>query len=189
MNRKMTKMFLVDVEATGQSSYSGVMTEFGVVELDSGQWFRGQLWDAVPDEKIPAIPVPVKENILYTVGEGKQDLSSGVTTQLATIGELAQAHRDWLNGLSNKAVFVSDNPGYDFERMNVFFDQAGMKNPYGYSSRRIGDIYSGFVKDLRKSSNWTKFRKTEHTHEAHYDSMGNREALLKIIEMMSERNK
>src|SRR5699024_12415924 len=99
MDRKMTKMFLVDVEATGQSSYSGVMTEFGVVELDSGQWFRGQLWDAVSDEKVPAITVPVKENIIYTVGRGKHDLSSAVTFQLATICELAQDHLVYLNRL------------------------------------------------------------------------------------------
>src|SRR5699024_12719839 len=120
MDRKMTKMFLVDVEATGQSSYSGVMTEFGVVELDSGQWFRGQLWDAVPDEKVPAIPVPVKENILYTVGKGKQDLASGVTIQLATIGELAQDHIDWLNGLSSKAVLLSENTVYEFKIGNIY---------------------------------------------------------------------
>ena len=53
------------------------------------------------------------------------------------------------------------------------------KNPFGFSARRIGDLYCGLVKHAGKNSEWKhKYRKTKHTHNPVDDAMGNAEALL-----------
>lgn len=41
-------LFLVDVEATGLTPISDVMTEFSVVEFDTFDWFHGSPWDFEP---------------------------------------------------------------------------------------------------------------------------------------------
>lgn len=56
------RIFLVDVEATNKTPYSGVMTEFGVVDFNTRCWFHGHLWDFHPDQKVPARPVAEHEN-------------------------------------------------------------------------------------------------------------------------------
>jgi len=50
------------------------------------------------------------------------------------------------------------------------------RNPFGYSSRRIGDLYCGLVSDT--FAQWKHLRKTEHTHNPVDDAMGNAEVLL-----------
>lgn len=186
-----SRIFLVDVEATGRSSHSGVMTEFGVVDLETGQWFRGQLWDAYPDPEVPARPVPTKENPQWTVGFGAHDLKSGMTRSAKNARQVAEEHTKWLKNLagSDRITFASDNPGYDFERVNVFFDQVGLPNPYGFSSRRIGDIYAGLSLQFANTSRWKGLRDTKHSHDSHADAMDNREALLKLRSAMEELSK
>lgn len=52
------------------------------------------------------------------------------------------------------------------------------RNPFGYSGRRIGDIYSGIQKDMYVANDWKKFRRTSHSHNPVDDAKGNAEALL-----------
>jgi hypothetical protein len=54
-------------------------------------------------------------------------------------------------------------------------------NPFGWSSRRIGDLYCGLVKDSR--AQWKYLRKTKHTHHPVDDAKGNAEALLAMQKM------
>src|SRR5690606_15645875 len=100
-------------------------------------------------------------------------------------------HTKWLKNLAgaDRITFASDNPGYDFERVNVFFDQVDLPNPYGFSSRRIGDIYAGLSLQFSNTSRWKGLRKTKHSHDSHADAMGNREALLKLRSAMGELGK
>lgn len=177
-----SRIFLVDVEASGPSTYSGLMTEFGVVDLESGHWFRGQIWDCVPNPDLPAQPLPVKKNLQYSVGHGAHDLDAGFTRSASTLKEIADAHSQWLQKLAggDRITFASDNPGYDWQWVSHFFDEAGIPNPYGWSSRRIGDFYAGLTQKFGNTSRWKSLRETKHTHESHADSMGNREALLKL---------
>ena len=52
-------------------------------------------------------------------------------------------------------------------------------NPFGFSARRIGDLYCGLMKDAGKNSEWKrKYRMTKHTHAPVDDAKGNAEALL-----------
>ena len=50
------------------------------------------------------------------------------------------------------------------------------KNPFGWSSRRIGDLFCGFYNDMFYK--WKKHRITSHTHNPVDDAKGNAEALL-----------
>lgn len=157
----------VDVEAAGATPFSGKMTEFGAVKLrpngpqfcapDERETFYGKLYNFVPHEDNPAIPVPVGD-------------------QLVPFDEIMPDLKAWLDETADRHVFVSDNPSYDFMWMADAFDRAGMANPFGYSGRRIGDMYAGSEGDLRMSSKWKKYRKTKHDHNPVNDSVGNVEA-------------
>ncbi len=81
-----------------------------------------------------------------------------------------------------KPILISDNNGYDASWINYYMHiYNGGKNPFGWSSRRIGDLYCGIVKDSR--ANWKHLRKTKHTHHPVDDAKGNAEALLEIQKM------
>ena len=49
---------------------------------------------------------------------------------------------------NGRPVFVSDNPSYDFSFYNWYSHHFTGTNPFGYSGRRIGDLYCGLVKDV-----------------------------------------
>ena len=78
-----------------------------------------------------------------------------------------------------KPVLVSDNNGYDASWINWYFLIYRGENPFGWSSRRIGDMFCGFFNDGKYQ--WKKHRKTKHTHHPVDDAKGNAEALLYLI--------
>ena len=82
----------------------------------------------------------------------------------------------------DKPILISDNNGYDAGWINLYFQEYNNSvNPFGWSSRRIGDLYCGMVKDAY--SKWKHLRKTKHTHNPVDDAKGNAEALLAMKEM------
>ena len=87
---------------------------------------------------------------------------------------------NWLKVNSNgKPTFISDNPAFDFSWINFYFHMYYGSNPFGFSARRIGDLYCGLMKDAGKNQEWKrKYRITEHLHHPVSDSLGNAEALL-----------
>ena len=87
---------------------------------------------------------------------------------------------DWLNtNCKSQPVLLSDNNGYDASWINYYFLKFYGKNPFGWSSRRIGDMFCGFFNDGKYQ--WKKHRKTSHTHNPVDDAKGNAEALLYLI--------
>jgi DNA polymerase III epsilon subunit-like protein len=98
--------------------------------------------------------------------------------------EVMTNFRDWLhNNVNNSPVFISDNLAFDWQWINYYFHYYIGKNPFGFSGRRIGDLYAGLTKDYFAASKWKKFRKTSHTHNPVEDALGNAEALLVIREL------
>lgn len=88
---------------------------------------------------------------------------------------------DWIKKHSKgRPVFLSDNLAFDWSFLNYYFHAYVGENPFGFSGRRIGDIYSGFEKDLFAASAWKKYRITSHTHNPVDDAIGNAEAFLTI---------
>lgn len=90
----------------------------------------------------------------------------------------------WINENSKgKPILIADNNGYDASWINYYMHvYNGGKNPFGWSSRRIGDLYCGLVKDSR--AQWKHLRgKYPHNHHPISDSLGNANALLEMQKM------
>lgn len=91
----------------------------------------------------------------------------------------------WLRGLTDgRLVFVSDNLAFDWQFVNWYFHFFLKTNPFGWSGRRIGDLYCGLVGTVRGS--WKHLRKTKHTHDPVDDARGNAEACLAILDMLDD---
>jgi hypothetical protein len=92
---------------------------------------------------------------------------------------------DWIAKNSNgKPTFISDNPAFDWQWINYYFHTYLGKNPFGFSARRIGDLYCGMKMDTGLNSEWKKlYRKTTHDHNPVNDAKGNAEALLAMKQM------
>lgn len=166
--------FCVDVEANGPVPGLYSMLSIGVVAL------REDLHDQFYVELKPLDSAGLLEEALAVSGLSMDDLLKNGTSPQDAMQQLAE----WVASTSvNGAVLVSDNPGFDVSFISYYFELAGMANPFGHSSRRIGDLYAGFKKDSRKANEWKRLRTTKHTHNALDDALGNAGALLKIAEM------
>ena len=82
-----------------------------------------------------------------------------------------------------RPIFVSDNLAFDWQFINYYFHRFLGRSPFGFSGRRIGDLYAGLVKDASKATDWKKYRVTAHTHNPVDDAKGNAEALKKFKEL------
>lgn len=91
-----------------------------------------------------------------------------------------QEFKNWLSEVDTKPIFISDNPAFDWQWINYYFHAFIGENPFGFSARRIGDLYAGLMKDSRKSNEWKRLRRTKHTHNPVDDAMGNAEALIEM---------
>lgn len=93
--------------------------------------------------------------------------------------ETFKAFNEWLksNNITNP-VLISDNNGYDASWINYYFHRFLGKNPFGWSSRRIGDMYAGFMNNPKYQ--WKKHRTVVHDHNPVNDAKGNAGALLHL---------
>jgi len=78
-------------------------------------------------------------------------------------------------------VFITDNLAFDWMWMNYYLHRFSGRNVFGWSGRRIGDIYAGMHKDMR--AGWKHLRRARHDHNPVNDALGNAEALLRMAEM------
>jgi len=96
--------------------------------------------------------------------------------------EVMQNFQKWVEENSKgKPIFISDNPCFDWQWMNYYFHHFLGSNPFGYSGRRIADLYCGLSHDMR--AQWKHLRKTKHDHNPVNDAVGNAEALLAMKKM------
>jgi DNA polymerase III epsilon subunit-like protein len=87
--------------------------------------------------------------------------------------------RDWiLQNSKGRPIFIADNNGFDFAWINYYFHYFLGENPFGFSSRRISDIWCGYQNDMY--AKWKYFRKTKHTHDPVADAIGNGESLFEM---------
>lgn len=98
--------------------------------------------------------------------------------------EVIEQFAGWLaKHTKGRPVFVSDNVAFDWQFINYYFHRFLGRNPFGFSGRRIGDLYAGLVKDASKATEWKKYRVTAHSHNPVDDARGNAEALKKFKEL------
>jgi hypothetical protein len=95
----------------------------------------------------------------------------------------ARAMVDWAESLgSGRQPTTSDNPAFDFPFLSWYAWKYTGRNPFGHSSRRIGDFAAGLNRSWSGRQDWKKLRQTKHTHNALDDSKGNAEALMTLFQ-------
>lgn len=158
-------LFVVDVETDGGIISENSMVCFGVVKVTSelDKTFYGQvrpLTDIYNPEALAISGFSREEHLKF-------DEPTIVMNNFAI----------WLkeNSVSNP-ILISDNNGFDASWINYYFLKFYGSNPFGWSSRRIGDLFCGAEYNLYYR--WKNHRKTIHSHHPIDDAKGNAEALL-----------
>jgi hypothetical protein len=159
---------MVDVEADGPipGDYSMIAIGAVVVEPSLDRTYYGRLR-------------PITENwvpeCIRVAGFTREE-----TLQFGDPKAVMEEFAAWVDSVSRKPMFISDNNGYDWQFVNWYFHHFLGRNPFGYSSTNLGSLYKGVVKDM--FVNFKHLRKTKHTHHPLDDAQGNAEALLEIKE-------
>lgn len=96
--------------------------------------------------------------------------------------DVFEKFENWIKENSHgKPIFISDNLAFDWQWVNYYFHYFLGRNPFGWSGRRIGDLYAGMKMDTYVR--WKHLRKTNHDHDPVNDAIGNAEVLLQMKEM------
>lgn len=98
---------------------------------------------------------------------------------------------NWVNeqkGRNGRALFMSDNAGFDWQFVNYYFHRFVKSNPFGFSPMSLTWFAKGLVRDPKARAH-SKYRKTKHSHNALDDARGNMEAYKTLIDMYCGENK
>lgn len=162
--------FVLDVEADGPIPHKYSMVSFGVVKVDD------DLKTTFYGETHP-ISLVYNPDALAISGFSREEHE-----QFRDPKDVMEEFAIWLKENSKgKPVMLSDNIAFDWQWINYYFHHYLGYNPFGYSGRRIGDLYCGLVKD--PFSKWKYLRDTIANHHPVQDALGNAEALLKMEKM------
>jgi DNA polymerase III epsilon subunit-like protein len=156
---------VVDVESDGPIPPEFSMICFGAVVLDAdlNKTFYGEV-APISERTDPAAAA------ISGICRAKHATFEDPATVMTRFAE-------WIRVSSKgRPIFVSDNPAFDWQWINYYFHKYTGANPFGYSARRIGDLYCGLVKN--PYARWKHLRKTNHDHNPVNDAKGNAEALL-----------
>jgi hypothetical protein len=168
----MNNLIVVDVEADGPipPKYSMVSFAAVIVDKELNKTFYRRV-SPISDEWD-------EETLKYTGCSSREEhMETGEPPEFV-MADFAK----WLQQeIKGQPVFITDNPAFDWQWVNYYFHTYYGSNPFGFSARRIGDLYCGLQRDMR--SKWKHLRKTKHTHHPLDDAKGNAEALLRMFEM------
>jgi DNA polymerase III epsilon subunit-like protein len=162
---------VVDVEADGPIPAGYSMVCFGAVRFDDAldKSFYGQtrpISDRFDPEALAISGFSREQHLAFDDPKAVMEKFSA-----------------WLDEqCRGRPIFVSDNVAFDWQFINYYFHRYLGHNPFGFSGRRIGDLYAGLVKDASKATEWKKYRVTAHKHNPVDDARGNAEALKKFRE-------
>jgi hypothetical protein len=160
----------VDIEADGPIIGDNSMVCFGavIVEPTLSKTFYGEC------NPISDIWIPEALAISGFTREQHENFDDPI--------DVMMKFEKWiLENSIGKPILISDNNGFDASWINYYFHKFIGRNPFGWSSRRIGDLYCGMNMDSRKQ--WKHLRTTIHDHNPVNDAKGNAEAVLKMKEM------
>lgn len=164
-------LIVVDVEADGPCPGLFSMVCFGAVVVEP---------DFLPENRFYGQTCPISEN-WKPEALAVSGFSRGQHEEFPDPLETMRRFDAWLKTLEGGyPIFISDNPAFDWQFTNYYFHSYLDYNPFGYSARRIGDLWCGLRKNAR--SKWKHLRKTTHDHNPVNDCLGNCEALLAIAE-------
>ena len=158
-------LFVVDWEADGPvpGLYSGVC--FGMVKVDKA------LKTTFYGETSP-ISINWKPDALAVSGFTREE-----HLKFTNPAQTMQECDEWIKAnTKGQATVISDNLVFDGMFSAYYFWNFCGHNPFGWSGRRIGDLFCGAEKDFYYKWKW--MRKTKHDHNPVNDAIGNAEALL-----------
>lgn len=162
---------MVDVETDGAIPGDYSMISFGAVVVDEklDRTFYGKLK-----------PISDKYNPQALAVSG---FSRAETEAFDDPKMVMTNFKNWiLENSKGRPIFISDNNGFDWMFICWYFHHFIQENPFGFSSRRLADLYCGLEKDT--FAKWKHLRKTAHTHNPVDDAMGNAEVLLMMKKEM-----
>lgn len=162
--------FSVDIEADGPAPGLYSMISFGAVLVEPGlsKTFYAEI-KPISDRWVP--------EALAVSGFTREE-----TMEFVEPVTSMTRFEKWIEeNTKGRPIFIADNPGFDFAFINYYFHAFLGRNPFGFSSRRIGDLYCGAKLDA--FAKWKHMRETRHSHNALDDAKGNAEAILKMQEM------
>jgi hypothetical protein len=173
-------LIVVDVEADGPAPGLYSMLSFGAVVVDAGLTRRFESGPLMALTGAHCNPEAVN-----AIGMKWEDYITTHHTGGLPPYEVMRDFKKWIDAVSGgrHPIFISDNNGFDWMYICWYFWKYLGENPFGYSSRRIGDLYCGLTGDMR--ARWKHLRKTAHTHNPVDDAVGNAEALLYMINNMN----
>lgn len=161
---------IVDVETDGPIFGENSMICFGAVVLDEklNKTFYGQCRPGNESSWIP--------EALAVSGFTREE-----TLKFQHPAITMTKFAEWIETVntSSRPILWSDNNQFDASWIDYYFNVHIGKNPFGWSSRRIGDVFSGF--ENHPYYRWKRHRKTKHTHNPVDDAMGNAEAMMYLI--------
>lgn len=158
---------VVDVESDGPIIGKHSMVCFGAVVVREG------LEDTFYSGIVRPIGTDYVPDALAISGVTREEHEEKGLWQESVMESFA----NWIKYVSRgQPILISDNNGYDASWINWYFHTYLGRNPFGWSSRRIGDMFAGYMNDPYYK--WKKHRKTSHTHHPVDDAKGNAEALI-----------
>jgi len=156
---------MVDIESDGPIPGDYSMISFGAVLVDESldKTFYGKL-RPVSDKYI--------SEALAVSGHSREE-TLGFEDPAKVMNDFAR----WLKETCrDRAIFISDNNGFDWMFICWYFHHFTGGNPFGFSSQNLGSLYKGIERDTFVT--FKHLRKTKHTHHPVDDAKGNAEALL-----------
>lgn len=161
---------IIDCESSGPCPMFGDLIEFAAVS-ENGQTFKSDkfppLFDVFDPGAYKVLGITREQHLKYTA-------------DLKVWFEVFNVWVKGIPGFQGRATMWSDNIAYDWQWINWGFAYAGVPNPFGFSGRRIGDLFAGARHNISDTRSWKKFRITKHTHCPLDDALGNMEAFKEI---------
>lgn len=176
MRENVTSWFIVDCETDGPCPGLYSLVSIGAVHLD-------RELAATHYARCAPLPGAAWQAEALAVSGTTRDLHLSYQPPEVSLPAFAR----WVGEVTprgTKPTFVSDNPAFDFAFVNFYMHKFCGGNPFGFSARRIGDLYAGLVGDASRGNEWKKFRRTTHSHHPVEDARGNAEALLHMVDAM-----
>lgn len=160
---------VVDVESDGAIQGIHSMVCFGAVLIGKDgnldKTYYSGLLKPIGEEYVP--------EALAVSGFTREQMENEGNDPSAIMHDFANWIKDNSKG---RPILISDNNGYDAPWINWYFHKFYGDNPFGWSSRRIGDMFAGFMNNTFYK--WKQHRGTVHDHHPVNDAKGNAEALI-----------
>lgn len=167
VGKDLMPYIMVDIEADGPipGDYSMICVGAVIVEPELNRTFYGRL-RPISEKYIP--------EALAVSGFSRDE-----TLAFDEPAAVMRAFGEWIaTNSKERALFISDNNGFDWQFINWYFHHFLGTNPFGFTSTNLGSLYKGLMKDT--FVDFRHLRKTEHTHFPVDDAKGNAEALLEM---------